>query len=349
MAGLTPTQIDDLVASTFNMVQRKSWIDLSVNSQEYTVARFMSRKDAAISWGGGPRYEWKLQVANDRNARWSMLFDSDQTSINNLLVTATVDMRKMTTNFSYDVDESAFNSGNMEQILDYIAVREHSCQTDSFELLETAFWSAPASSSVTPMPMVGVPFYVQSAGATTNVGFNGLNPAGFAAGCGNVSAITYPNWANINGLYTTISTADLITKINRAMSLGNFIPPDPYKEIGGGGPGRYGFYTTLSIRDEISALMETRNDNLGYDFKFREPLFGRMPVEWAPRLDSRTDGPFYGIDWKHLQMVFLKGRQRQRSNPIVAQGQHTVRVVHEDSWMELICRNRRSQFVLTTS
>ena len=92
-----------------------------------------------------------------RTAKFSELYSVDGNISQRLDDNGEATFTKATVNFSYDVDEDAFQS-DRETIIREIDIRRHSAFNDYFELMEEALWSAPSSSTESPRSPSGIPF-----------------------------------------------------------------------------------------------------------------------------------------------------------------------------------------------
>jgi hypothetical protein len=347
MASLKPEQLDDLVNLTFNRARKKSWVDLSLDNQEYVFAQqFMNGKNKTPV-KGGPQQTWKIQVNNTGNSRFTGLFSKDQTAVTNLTIGAVQNWAIHTSSFSYDVNEPEFQGDDVTQIVDEIKVREHSMYNDFFESMESSLWTAPTSSTQDPRPLSGIPFWIQK---NATEGFNGGNPSGFSDGAGGVNTTTYSKWKNYTFAYTAVERDDLVAKWIKACEFTNFKAPHAYPELGGG-KASWMFYTTFRLVEPLMQYLDARNDNIKDVAGTARVTFKGIPVMTAWELENSTqDGydsadPIYGINWKSFEFFFQKGKEMERKKPLQAPGQHNVRNVFMDSICNMLCYNRRQNFV----
>ena len=346
---LLPDQLGDFVTLTLNNFKKKSWVDLSLDKQQHIFAqKFLSGK-TRTPYSGGGQLEWKVQTTNTGTAKFSELYSVDATSVKDLMTTAKQPFTKATVNFSYDVDEDAFQS-DRETIIREIDIRRHSAYNDYFELMEEALWSAPSSSTESPRSPSGIPFWVQKSASTPSGGFTGGDPSGFSNGAAGIKVSDVSNWKNWSFNYKSAgSRDDLVSKIRKAIAHCYFQAPKQFSELAGGkAESDHMFYTTYSVIADLEKLMESRNDNLGTDLmKYAGSVVIKgNPVIWVPYLDQNdSSNPIYGINHKVLQWHYKKGRDMLWHPPQKAARQHTVREVHCDSWGNFICLNRRRLFV----
>lgn len=346
--ALTPDLIDDLVAATLEKPIKRSWVDISLDFQEFEFARrFMKQVDEVSSH----KLTWIIQHTNTGSARVSGLFDVDNVDVKNLVVKAEIEWAKVNASFRYDIDEPEFNGGP-EQIVDYIAVRRHSMYNDYFELMEQLMWTNPAAVT-TPRSPAGIPYWLQKTAATTPeaFGFNGGNPA--SENAGGLDTATYANWSNGTFAFSALTEDDGFDKWSSACDKTYFKAPHPFNETDGGMPD-YGFYTTHDNLQRMRRYAKASNDDIGNDVgAYRGSiLFKSIPVAWIPALtedagaDSNdTENPIYGINWNTFDWVYRASRNQRITGPIQVGGSHTVRDVHLDTWGNFCCKNRRANFV----
>lgn len=347
--ALTPDQIADFTKLTLSKFEKGSWVDLSQSLVNFYGTSKVFQKHKMLFAGGG-NYEWRVQVTTSGNARFTGMYATDQTAVADVMVAASVPFRKLTGNYSYAIDEDAFQSGP-ETIIRLLKVREHDALTDIAKRQETAIWSAPTSSSDTDAIM-GIPFWIKKDATTTPGGaFNGGNPTGFSAGAAGISSTTYTAWKNWTFGYTNITRDDLIAKLNKSAFNTNFENPVPFSELGKGSDSNWSFCTTYDVVEGMKKLLEGRNENLGFDLSLpNSPRYMGNPVVAVAYLTTNdSSAPIYGINWNTMKPCFKTGWDMKRSAPKEAPMQHGVYTVHIDTWEQIACWNRRENFVGSTS
>ena len=341
--ALNLEQIDDFVELTLNRFKKDEWVDISLPLQQYHFASrwFKSKKKPER---GGPLLEWKLRVRNQGTAKHSGLYAVDDTNRVNVMTKGKQEWSKQTVNYIYDIDEEAFQSGP-ETIIREMLLNEQGLYNDFFELMETAMWTAPSSSSLDPRPPSGIPFWIQK---NATLGFNGGDPSGFSDGAAQIVTGTYPRWKNYTGTYVQVSRDDLVEKVVNACDFCYFQAPKSYPEIGGG-ESDWGFYTVHSVLATMRRMLQAGNDNLGPDVArwAGQVMIKGNPVTWVPALtNSESDAydsqaPFYGLNWNKFEYFFKSGRNMVKHPPKQASNQHTVRERHMDNWGNFVCYDRR--------
>lgn len=344
-SGTNPEAISDLVELTLDRYARKSWVDLALSAQEYTIAtKWLSGKKTPVK--GGLHQAWKIQTANTGTAKFTGLYHSDELETVDHTIGAKQPWSMSTVNFSYDINEPEFQGDDVTTIVDEILVREHAMYNDWFELAEDALWAAPTGSEAN-RPLSGFPFWLQQ---NATEGFNGGDPSGHAAGAGNVLGSAVPAWKNYTFKYTGVTRDDLVAKWKKATAFCHFKAPHNFNELGGGV--NWEFCTSYALVEPLGQYLDARNDNLKDIAGISNLVFQGVPVRWIPILDDSsatnayvTNSPIYGINWKTFDFYFLKGRDMVRHAPKQHATRHNVREVHMDAICNMLCKNRRANFV----
>ena len=340
---LTPDQIDDFVTLTLKKFQRNKWTDIALKYQKYCSSKIIREK--RVMEAGGEQISWRLKTRNTGTARNTGLYATDITKVEDVSTDANVPWTKQTVNWSYDIDESLFQSSR-ETIVRILTMREHDAMSDMAELQEENLWSAPINQADrTPW---GIPYWLQkNATANPEGGFHGGNPVGFAGGAGGVDSKLYPRWSNWTFGYKSVSRDDLVRKVKKSITFTNFQPPVPHPTTGYGATD-HEIYTTYRVQEPLERLAETRNDNLGNDVAkyMNQVVIGGVPLMWVPYLEENdSSDPLYGVNWGVFRPFVKTSANMRRSPPKVAARQHSVREIHIDHWMNYLCVNRRETFV----
>lgn len=351
MSGLLPSQIDDLVETTLNSYTRDKWSDLSFGLQEYfAMGNMVINKRVGID--GGMALQWQVRFSNSGNAKWTTLYSKDVTNIDQIVKKAEVDFKFLETSFGYDVREECFNA-SPAALISTVNTRRHAAFMDLAELMEEAFWGAPANA--TDLDELKKPYgllYWLVPNATE--GFNGGNPTGFSSVAGiDSSNATYARHRNYTGEYVTVSKADLVRKMRKAAYKTKFKSPVPYPNVKDSGI-RRALCTTYDVIATMEEILETQNDNLGNDVASKDGsvVFRGNSLLAIPYLDANAvDGsmwkkdPVIGLDLNSFKVLFKKGHVMRRSN-ITPADSHNARTVFFDSSFQIVCYERRSNFYL---
>jgi hypothetical protein len=348
MAALYPEAIDDFVELTLNKMKMGQWKDISMPLQRYTFADRLFKDKVKKPELAGPRCEWKLRVRNQGNATHSGLFHVDKSNRKNVMTNGKQEWSMQTVNYPYDIGEDVFQQG-ATAIIRMLDLHEQGLLNDFYELMETACWTAPSGSTQNPRPPSGLPFWIQK---NSTLGFTGGDPTGFADGAGTIATATYPAWCNYVAPYTAITRDDLVEKLINAMDFCYFKPPVQYREIAPGPPD-WSLYSVHSVLATCRRLLQAGNDNLGTDVAAfgGNVLVRGTPLEWVPALSNSdsdaydSSAPIYGVNWATFECVFKQGWSMRKFAPFQAPNQSNVRIRKMDNWGQIVCYDRRANFV----
>ena len=346
MPFLQADDIADLIKTTQRDLGRMKWTDISYNLQEYIALPMILQREK-VSFQSGYGIQWNVAVATSGAAKDTELYATDSVNVSDVMQTANIPWRHVTTNYAIERREIAMNRAPAE-IVDLVRIRRNDAMIDMAKHLEERFWTKPATSADNQR-MYGIPYWIVYPGTVSGNGsFAGTNPSGFSAGAGNLSSTTYPAWSNWASTYTAITSTDLIRKWRRAATFTNFKAPVPSPSYATGN--QYGYYTNYNVIGPLEEALEAQNDNLGNDIASKDGrlLFRQVAVTWVPYLEANTANPVYGINWGCLKPAFLAGEYMREEGPNAASNQHTVFVTHVDTTLNLMCTNRRMNFVLGT-
>lgn len=341
--ALSLAGIDDFVTATLPKFNRMTFVDISLDLQEY-IAMSQFILNNKISFDGGENVTWNVMVTTSDAATNTALYAEDNLDVGNVLTKAKVDWTFQQTFFAYDVREPEFQSSG-ERIQDLLKVRRLDALNSYAKLAEGNFWGMPTNLTdpAEKLKPNGVKYWVVK--ATTNAeGFNGGNNALGAPG--GLDASVYPNWSNYNAQYLKVTKDDLIRKARRAARKTGFKAPNPFAQLDK--PSKFGHFVPDAVIGLLEEQLEKQNDSLGNDIasKDGEVIFRRAPVRWAPSLDSDADQPWYGLNFGVFNMVCKTGWFMVEGKPMAVPGNHNARAVWTDSASQFRTTNRRRQFVI---
>lgn len=352
---LTPDQQVDFVKAALPRYEKGKSTNLSADLTDYVGVREIFNEDAMKASEkyviqSGYQFEWRVRTSTSGNARRSEMWAEESLQVRNTLQSATVPWRKLVTGWAWEIDEPEFQSDDETQILNLISIREEDADLDVWKLLEPEVWSSPASSSTNAI--LGVPHWIVKSAAGEE-GFVGGAPSGFTTVAG-ISPTTYSQWKNYAFDYTNATPDDLLAKLRKACYKTHFKAPDPIAKsqltLKGGklDTDKMGHYTTYANQAAFERILESRNDNHGNDVaKYDGALmFKGNVVRAVPYLDANdSSNPWYGINWASLRGIAKKNRQGYRMGPMESAEQPTVRQVYKMWWHNILCINRRVNFV----
>ena len=340
---LALTGVADFTAMTIANYERGIWTDLSLDLPDYVSTRMI--KDHMVYNEGGTQLTWDVQVDYTDTFRATGPYDVDITPTGDDMIQASVPWKHYTANYSYDLKLDTFQSGR-ETIISYVVEKEHGMRNSIADGLERETWSLAPSGSARAQT---IPYYIVKSSTTPGGALTGGAPSGYTT-VADINPTTYDQWRNWAGIYTNVTTDDLISKVKKAMFNTNFIAPDPHPELGFS-KAMVGLYTVYSVRESLERLAETRNDRLGSDVAMfvGKVTIGGTPVTAVPYLDANdSTNPVYGINWRYMRPFSKRGEWMKLTGPKDAPNQHTVKNVFCDITWNWKCVNRRAQWVMST-
>jgi len=346
MAALQASDIADLITTTQKDLGRMKWTDISYSLQEHVALPMILQKEK-VSYQSGNSLQWNVQTGTSGAAKDTGLYAVDNVNVSDVMQTATAPWRHMTTNYALERREIAMNR-TPAQIVDLVKIRRHDAMSSLATHMEERFWTQPTATETDRL--YGIPYWITRGAMSAVDGFQGGDPTYTAegTGAGGLASETYSNWQNWSASYTNVTSVDLVRAWRKAATFTNFKAPSPYAQYEG--PSSYGYYTNYSVIGPLEEVLEAQNENLGNDVASKDGqlLFRRVPVQWVPQLEGATGNPIYGVNWSSMRPAFLAGEYLREEGPAKASNQHTVFLTHVDMTMNLLCYNRRSNFLLSS-
>lgn len=333
--------IADIAFAGLKELGRMKWTDIYTDLQEHVAMGSILKKERVV-FGSGSAIQWQVMTNNTGAARRTGLYEPDSVNVGDVLQNASIPWRHVTTNYAFDERELTMNA-SPAKIVDLLKVRRADAMISLAELMEDLFWDDPEDDNLSPF---GIPYWIVKDTSTAG-GFNGGNPTNFSGGAGGLDSSTYTNWKNWAGAYSEVNKTDFVRRARKAATFTKFKSPVPQPQYFTGD--RYGYYTNYNVIQGLEELLEQQNDNLGNDVasKDGQVLFRRNPVIWTPKLEADTSDPFYGINWGTLRVAFLRGEYLKQMRPMRAPLQHRTMQAFIDLTWNVLCRDRRRNFVLS--
>lgn len=346
MATIQATDIADLVATTLNELGELKFTDL-MSDYQFTIALKRVMKKNKMTFDAGPLIAFNVITDDNDSARFVGMWEVDQVNATNVMTTGSVPWRHVTWNWAIERREVAMNR-SPRKIVDLTKTRRIAAFGAAIRIFERHLWRFPASTNVTEP--YGIPYWVVKSNTanTTNDGFNGTAQSGYTT-VGGINPSTYTRWRNYATQYTLVTKDDLITKMRHASTFTDFQPyVDNMPVYNTGDDCQY--YCNYNTYASFVEILEASNDNLGMDVAPMEGkvLFMRTPLTYVKELNLDTTNPVYGINWGEFKTMGLRGEWMHETSLPIQPGQHTVSATHTDCTFNMICRNRRRQFVLAT-
>lgn len=340
--SLTQDQILDIAKHVTAEYNKGKIVNIMPTLQRHEIfGRVM--KQNTVSYQGGSTINMSLLTSFPSGATEDIgLYHKDEPTVPDLATSMSVPWRWTRTNYSWDEGELALVNGD-NKIADLLKSREMGAVTSRASHYETRGWSSPSSSTNKLQPW-GIPHYVVK---NATEGFYGQNPSGWSDTAG-IDAITETRWRNRTGTYSVVSRDDLIYKLRDAMLDCAFMPVTSGEELKGGSGQQYRMYTNKTVFLKVQDLMRGQNDNLGVDLANMEgsTLLNGSPFVYVPYLNADTQNPVYGINFSCFHVAVNSRMWEKRNVAVAAAGQSSVFTTFINSMWNMICTNRREQFVL---
>lgn len=329
----------DLAALTQDAYGKHKWTDMTSDLQRHIAMPKVWRQKKVRS-EPGLKVQFNIMTKTSGASRNTQFYDVDDLAMVNVMTSGEVGWSLLTTNYIFDKREIDFNRGSA-QLVDLMKVRRADMHLDFARLMEEQFWGMPANSA-DKNKTFGVPYWIPWGSPTTG-GFSGGDPPGFSGGAAGVTVAAVPRWQPWVNIFAKVSKDDLIEKMREAVYQTDFQPPIDLPQYSAGQS--TGIYTVYTVLRQFERALEKQNDNLGNDLasKDGQTLFRRIPVEAVPYLDvtMASQEPIFGIDWADFQPTFRTGWFMKEDKPEKAPNAHTTVVVHMDTTLQYIGRNRR--------
>jgi len=346
MAVLTATDIADLVAGTLRDLGPMRFQQIAQTLQYYEVFSKWFRKDK-VSFDSGIGIRRTLMSKLDStSAKHVGLNAVDQVTIPDVLDQLTVDWRQAQTSWALIYQTDILMNRGKSLVLNVVKPRRAAALLGLVEELEDRAWGDAPSTTDKILPY-GVQYWIVE-NATT--GFNGGAPGSHTT-VGGVSLTDSPNFKNYTIRYAAVTKSDLVKKLRTMHRKIRFRSPITIDDYRGATGDRYRCYCNETVLSGLEDLGEGQNENLGRDIASMDGTitFRKNPIIWVPKLDERTDDPFYMLDHSTFYPVILKGDYLRESEATRAPNQHNIYQVFLDLSYNYLCLDRRRNGVATTA
>lgn len=338
---MTTEQLIDLLAATQKELGRLRWTSVGPKLNKYHALPQILKKDR-VKFDSGTSITGNMTVSDSGAARNVGMYADDVYGMTDTLVKFDVPWRHTNTNWIIERREIAMNR-RPAKILDLVKLRRFDAMISLAKIMETNFWGKPADSSDDTTPWGIAMWAVKNA----TEGHFGGNPAGFAGGVAGIDSDVYSGWRNYSGAFAEFTRFDCLRRLKRAGDKVHFESPVDHPNYRRG-KARQCYYGTYTAKEQLEAMAEDRNDNMGIDL---DPANGgvrinRLPFKWTPQLDADTSNPIYLIDWSLFYTVCLAGEYMNESPPKEIPGKHTTVGVNIDTTWNTRCVDRRGLGVL---
>ena len=353
MSGVTDSALLDLIATTQENLPWDGKFSTLVKYQNYEVCdRWF--KDEKVTLQSGTSITRNVQYGESGAAKFVLPYASESPSVNDVQTTLNVRWSRAQTDYSIERSEMLMNK-KRAKLIELIKSRRIDAMQSMADLLEERMWLAPSTTSNSTQPY-GIPYWITpitAAQVGVTDGFQGANP--YAGGgttdqfstCGDIdaSASAYSRWRNYNDVWNTATGAGDATDLERWRKMyhkTHFKAPSLNSQIVSG-EFALAFYTNITTLLNAERLMESRNDNLGYDVgkAAGQTVFRGVPIKWAVPLDDDTTYPLYAINHNHFKIYCLADQYFRETEPISDRQQHNVYTTFVDLQFNALVDDRQ--------
>lgn len=342
--ALQADDIADLVLGIDRNLGPPDFGQIAQDMTDYPTINTLLRKDHVKFSGRG--IERRLMVKQSKTAAWTGYYGDDALTTQDVLAKCHVPWRHIYGHYIFDVRE-VMNLNTKEEIVDYVKAKRVDMLLGLAEKLELAIWSKPLTSADED-PMYGFAYWVTPDTSFSVRGFVGGDPAGFAAGAGNLTSALNPTWQNWYGQYATYSDPDFSKELRYAWRHIKFHAPSIVPDTSiARGKMRYKIYAGEDVIEGLNTIARAQNDNIGPDigrFGAGDVTFKRTPFEYVEAIDTLDTGskdPVYMIDLAHTYITIMRGDNFRRTGPDTVAGKHNVKAVFVDLSINTFCTDRR--------
>lgn len=335
---LTLETVNDFIKDTQPELGEPDFTDISSNlTRHVAMDELLQENHAEIS--SGSLIQFNVLVAQSNQARHVSLAEPDNVGMRDGMIQAQTYWRMTETKYMLIHQLVTMNAGK-RQIVNWMKQQRLMALISLAELMEKTFWSPPSATDLkTPF---GLPYYVTK---SATLGFTG----GVLAGYSNIAGIDPANWPNFQNYcvpYGTLTRDDFTTGIRTASMETDFEPTVPGIPSPNTGD-KYGYYTNRPVYQAMETQLENQNDNLGADLDpmHKKVMFHGIPVTYVPYLNADTTNPFYGINWGWMKIAIARGEWMRETNIPHVANSHNVAANFIDLMWNLLCKNRRVNFV----
>lgn len=343
----TIQQLADVANFVRSTINRDKYQSLAALYPDYLYTQqFLqsTRRTTAVS----TTVQETLEVAAPSSFEASYVNHPLTVAVPDLLKKVTVELVKYRAAVGFSTDEQAFSDNNPERVVKAVEVRMKKVERDWIEGLENALATKPATSSVFPQTLLGLPYWLPADAAATDLEMNGgSDPVGFTAGAGNLTVAEVPRWAHAVAGWTKLSDDDLFDKMSEFLNRAMYFSPVSYNAEAPNTPQRQ-ILIQMPLRMAYERLLTVANDNLRSDVgMWRNNLnFRSIPMYvWHAISDPASPvrpahGLLYIIDWNTFDWITHSSFDGSMEEPVHDPNVPGAIKIWRQAYTQLRCLNR---------
>lgn len=334
--------------------------EVALTYQSYLVCDKWFKSDN-VSEESGTSIKRNIILDDSGNAQHVRLYQKVPVNVTDVQRQLTAPWVQARTHYTIERRE-ALRNRKPSKYIDLLKSRRTDGMVSLANLIEVDGWKSPNNTSDDLNPR-GLPYWINkvipSAGSgysaaidVTTGGFVGRRVL-FADGTqattdvAGIDPTAESKWRNYAAVYSAVSTSDLIRAMRKAFYATSFKAPMMVKDLGQGPLAKYRIYCPLSTLIQLEEIGQTQNvgsDMLGPDLaKFHGvTAFRRVPLEYAPLLDSDTSEPVYMVNHNNFYPITQEGDWLRENEPQSDVESNNVFVTIIDNSFQFFCKNRRT-------
>lgn len=357
--GIANSALLDLIATTTENLPDLDF-EVALNYQSYLVCDKWFKTDK-IQVESGTSIKRNIILDDSGNAMHVRLFQKVPVNVADVQRQITAPWVQARTHYTIERRE-ALRNRKPSKFVDLVKSRRIDGMVSLADLLERDGWKSPVSSSDDLNPR-GLPYWLNKVISSTGTGYSAsldLTTGGFVGrrviytdgtssvtDVGGISPTIEAKWRNYAGIYSAVSTSDLMREMRKAFYSTMFKSPMLVKDLEQGPLSKYRIYMPRNVLIQSEELAQTQNvgsDNLGPDLaKFHGiTAFRRVPLEYAPLLDADASDPVYMVNHNNFYPIVQEGDWLRENEPQSDVESNNVFVTIIDNSYQFFCTNRRT-------
>lgn len=360
MAGISNADLIDLTRTTLENLPDMEF-ETALNQANYPAINEWFQSDK-VQEDGGTSIVRNIMLDNSGNARHVRLYQRSSINVADVQTKITAPWVQIEGQWSIERREVLRNRGRAK-FIDLVQSRRMDAMLAMADLLEQRAWLSPQNTSDDLNPR-GITFYLSKIIPPNGTGYDSaidITTGGFVGrrvlfndatqsitDKAGINPTTQAKWRNYAAQKTGINS-DFIKSMSRAFYATKFVPPMTVKELKSGPASKYRIYMGLDDLTEYGDLARKANENLGADLdKFHGVLaFNRVPILYAPNIDTDASRPVYGVNHSKFYPIVLEGDWMREDEPDRDPELHNVTTTFVDGSYQYFNTNvRESGFVI---
>lgn len=346
-------QISDLaevVLATLSKYHKGGPLNLAQTNQHYASLDFFKRAKKYV----GTDQKWFAITSDDGSFANHGPFGTWTPNSTDDGVEITAGWKQFIFGLSYDLIQMQLQASDEVKLYDIIKAKFDRSWLSFADGIEGQIWNRPVDSTNSAGHLLGIPYWVTMAGATSTMKLSDTELTGFSSGIGGLTVATAPNWANWNKTHVDMSYTDGIDGLRRFAEKSKYMAPMNVDYLKTGGTPRRAIYTGIDNKLTIENVARSQNQNIGADVAHYDGKsnFHGMPIEWVPKLDeSAYNGALYCLDLGNIEYAGVKGAHMERFSNEGATNMNQPTVV-STAWVsagQMRAHDRRSHYVSATA